>query len=189
VTTVILGIILGLAVVAYAYWNAATQANPAAPAALSSTPTIPGVTAIPGPEPIKLLVPTANIDTPIVEIYLSGTSWDVSGLGMNAGHLHGTAWIEAPGNIVLAGHVEMGDGQRGVFARLTDVQINDSVFLYQGTARRRYVVTRVQTVAPEDLSVLYPTESDRLTLITCLSYDFVQDAYQERLVVIADRVR
>jgi sortase (surface protein transpeptidase) len=41
---------------------------------------------------------------------------------------------------------------------------------------------------PDDLTVLYPTTDERLTLITCDSYDFLQDAYLERMVVIADRI-
>jgi sortase (surface protein transpeptidase) len=36
--------------------------------------------------------------------------------------------------------------------------------------------------------VLYPTDTDRITLITCDSYDFLQNTYQDRLVVVADRV-
>lgn len=38
-----------------------------------------------------LFIPSAGILAPIVDVYLDGTSWDVSGLGMNVGHLQGTA--------------------------------------------------------------------------------------------------
>ena len=130
----------------------------------------------------SIFIPSAGVLSPIVRIYLDGTSWDVDGLGMNVGHLEGTSWLDrGPGNIVLSAHVEMRDGRAGAFAF-----IGDLVILKQGNEERHYAVTEIRNVAPDDLSVVYPTTSERLTLITCDGYDFLQNAYTERTVVIAE---
>lgn len=144
-------------------------------------------TAVKKPDALSFLVPAASIRANVVEVFLDGVSWDVSRLGNNAGHLQGTARFGSKGNLVLAGHVEMADGRPGVFARLDKLDAGDALILSRGRLQRKYVVSAVKTVSPDDLSVLYPTTEDRLTLITCDNYDFLQNVYQERIVVIADR--
>lgn len=134
-----------------------------------------------------LLAPTAGIRSAVVEIFLSGTSWDVSRLGERAGHLQGTAAFGARGNLGLAGHVEMADGRPGIFARLDQVEVGDPLIMKRGTREKRYQVTEIRAVSPDDLTVLYPTERDRLTLITCSEYNFWHDTYRKRFVVVAER--
>jgi LPXTG-site transpeptidase (sortase) family protein len=151
------------------------------PAPVIATPDAP-------PEPTTVFIPTVGVHTSIIEAYLDGTSWDVTHLGTNAGHLQGTSSFEQPGNVVLAGHVELSDGRRGVFARIGEVSVGDPIIVEQGDEDRHYIVRAVQTTSADDLSVLYPTTNDQLTLITCDSYDFLQDVYLERIVVIAERI-
>jgi LPXTG-site transpeptidase (sortase) family protein len=121
-----------------------------------------------------------------VQAYLSGNSWDVSQIRANVGHLQGTSWVGQNGNVVLSGHVERADGSAGVFANLDLVQVGDPIRLTVNGQERRYNVTEIRTTTPEDLSPIMPTRSERLTLITCGEYDFFQDAYLERLIIIAD---
>lgn len=132
--------------------------------------------------------PTAGITSEVIESYISGTTWDVTDLGRFVGHLQGTAWVDTPGNIVLAGHVEMADGRQGVFANINDLAIGDPVYLAQSGEERVYQVTQLFTTGPDDLSVLHPSPSERLTLITCSNYNFLQDEYLDRVVVIAERI-
>jgi LPXTG-site transpeptidase (sortase) family protein len=134
-----------------------------------------------------LLLPTVGVNMPIIQVYLSNSSWDISHLGQNVGHLEGTAWFDTPGNVALSGHVEMADGRKGVFARLNQMKTGDPIFVNHDGQRIEYIVTEVRVVDPDDISVLYPTLDSRLTLITCGSYDFLQDIYEERVVVIAER--
>ena len=56
--------------------------------------------------------------------------------------------------------------------------------------KRRYVVVNILSVDYRDVSVVYPTTFNRLTLITCdiPSYVAEQGIYYERLVIIADEV-
>lgn len=134
-----------------------------------------------------LFAPTAGISAAVIQSYLDGTSWDVRELGAFAGHLQGTAWLNQPGNIVLAGHVELADGRQGVFASIGQLSVGDPIFLTQDGEQRVYAVRELRTVNPDDMSVLYPTSDEQLTLITCSNYDFLRDVYHERLVVVARR--
>lgn len=134
-----------------------------------------------------LFAPTAGISTGIIQSYLNGVSWDVAELGAAAGHLQGTAWLNGPGNIVLAGHVELTDGRRGVFASIDRLNVGDPLILTQNGEQRVYTVQELRRVEPDDMTVLYPSDSDLLTLITCSNYDFLRDIYHERLVVVAVR--
>jgi LPXTG-site transpeptidase (sortase) family protein len=142
----------------------------------------------PATEPATLLIPKAGVASQIIQIFLDGSSWDISLLGENVGHLQGTATFDQPGNIVLVGHVEMADGGQGVFAQLRNLAEEDLIVYRRGNDERLYRVRSVGIAAPDDLTVLYPTQSEQLTLITCDSYDLLTNSYLERLVVVADRV-
>ena len=137
----------------------------------------------------RFLAPTAGINSHVVESYLNGESWDVADLGAQVGHLQGTAWTHQPGNIVLAGHVEMADGRAGIFAGIDQMSIGDPLYLQQDGEERVYQVTQLFHTEPDDLTVLYPSQTEQLTLVTCSNYDFFADEYRDRFIVIAERVQ
>ena len=153
-----------------------TQAPPqAAPAAL-------------GEDYPRFSIPTAGISTLIVQLQIVDNSWGVFGLGSNVGHLVGTAPLMGTGNIVLVGHVEMADGSPGVFAGINSLSAGQRIFVNWRGEQREYDVSSVQTTNPDDVSVLYPTDQEQLTLITCSDYDFFRNTYLQRVVVVAPRV-
>lgn len=190
---IVLGVVFGLGFVILDRWR-----NPPAdvPPAPTLAPTIeatlaPTIPPLPTATPIakaNLIAPTAGINAQVVNVYLDGTSWDVSSLGEKVGHLEGTAWFGKPGNIALAGHVEMRDGRPGIFARIDEVKEGDPIILRLDAVEQRYSVTEILRVEPDDLSVIYPSTTEKITLITCDDYDFIQNAYLERVVIVAERV-
>ena len=114
------------------------------------------------------------------------TTWEVP--AFRAGHAQGTAGAGAPGTAVLLGHVtsrQAGD----VFRTLDRAQIGDEVQVFSESRRFDYRVVDVRAVPPTDLSVLQPTDTAGLALVTCtgrwlpLAWD-----YAERLVVRAELV-
>lgn len=168
----------------------------------TATPQFSGQLAVtPSPTPIivdyigpdienaALVIPGAGIVAPIIQVYLSETTWDVTQLGNNIGHLEGTRWVSEGGNIVLSGHVELSDGRQGIFANLTDLQAGDRVIITQNGIDYHYDIASITSHDPSDLTPIYPTESNILTLITCGTYDFVSDTYLERVVVVAEQVK
>lgn len=194
--------LFGIAFYIYDNWNdipvaaalptAAATLVPSVTATPMPSPTAPPRTSIPGrqeiPQDTTLFIPTAGIFSYVVQAYLDGTSWDISQLRSNAGHLEGTPWVDQPGNVVISGHVELSTGQPGIFASLIDLEIGDVVTVRSNEIDYIYVISEIYNTQPDDLQPLMPTTTDRLTLITCNSYDFLSNTYQERVIVVAERV-
>ncbi|MBZ0293269.1 MAG: sortase [Anaerolineae bacterium] len=194
ITVILLGVIVGVAYLIYDNLSQPQQALPIPTLAPEPQATavslLPAATATLAQEitaGAQLIAPTAGINTRVIQSYISGNSWDVSDLGIYAGHLQGTSWVDHPGNVVLAGHVEMADGGRGVFADIGTLNVGDPLILRQNGSEYVYTVSELLSVKPDDLSVVYPSTTSRLTLITCSNYSFLQDIYQDRFVVIAEK--
>lgn len=131
-----------------------------------------------------------NVDSRIVEFPIVGDTWAISPWERHVGHLEATGWFDAPGNVVLAGHSVMPDGKAGVFANLASLAVGDTFSLFDGEVERQYQVSEVLVVSEYDLSVVYPTNDERVTLITCEvnSFDEATQTYSNRLVVVATRL-
>jgi sortase A len=86
------------------------------------------------------------------------------------GHIPGTAPLGEPGNIGIAGHRD------GFFRGLKDVHVGETIDVYTQRGRSRYAVDEVQTVSPDDVSVLAPRAKPSLTLVTCYPFYFVGSA-------------
>ncbi len=162
------------------------------PTAIAPTAPAPGVVLV-GTAPefpaTRLVVPAMEIDVPVEIAPIRGGIWDVSGLEQAVGHLQGTASPGEMGNVVLAGHVTLPpDGRRGPFYRLSGLKPGDVVEVYRGDRQFVYEIDGATVVSPTDVQVAYPTESPRLTLITCQSYDKTLAEYTERLVVFGHLV-
>lgn len=206
---IVLGAIAGVGFLLYdSLFTGSDEPEPSLPVVSNITPeptteTITEPTLTPTPLPTSvpiasnyrqitdahLIIPSIAINTPVINVYLNGTSWDVSSLGINVGHLQGTTWIGGvPGNIVLSGHVELSDGRLGVFANIENLQIGDRIILREGNTELRYAVVDIYNTEPSNLDPVRPTIEERLTLITCDSYDFFRDAYLERTIVVAERI-
>ena len=109
----------------------------------------------------------------------NGTEDDVLNLGV--GRVSGTAHIGEIGNLALAGHRD------GYFRPLKDIAIGDSIIVRHVDGIEEYVVSDLLIVNPENVSVLAPTISSRLTLVTCYPFYFVGNA-PKRFIVVADRL-
>lgn len=138
----------------------------------------------------SIRIPSIGVQSAIKVFPLDGVSWAIDPWDPLVGHLQGTAWLDRVGNIALGGHSEYPDGRPGIFYRLQNVGIGDEIFIREGDTEFRYVVVNTFSVDYRDVSVVFPTSQNRLTLITCdiPSYVAEQNWYYERLVVQADRV-
>lgn len=97
------------------------------------------------------------------------------------GHIEDTARPGADGNSGLAGHRD------GFFRGLKDIVPGDAILLETLQGTEAYVVERTWIVTPDDVSVLDPTPTQSLTLVTCYPFYFVGSAPQ-RFIVRAVRV-
>jgi LPXTG-site transpeptidase (sortase) family protein len=144
--------------------------------------------------PFRVAAANVNLLADIVPLYfdMSIDTWNLSYLYNQAGHLEGTANLDEGGNFVLAGHVELGDGLPGPFARIGELRQGDLISIFRENAANteivRYAVTEVLIVAPDDFSVIRNRGYEELTLITCADWDAQKRDYLKRVVVRARRL-
>src|SRR6185436_10800942 len=102
------------------------------------------------------------------------------------GHAEMTAGAGGPGNAVLLGHVSS-RAVGNVFHNLDRVRVGDKIYVSSGDEQFEYRVVDVHAVDRRDASVLRPTETPSVSLITCagLWLPLVND-YAQRLVVKAE---
>jgi LPXTG-site transpeptidase (sortase) family protein len=138
----------------------------------------------------RVRIPTIALDepvvvAPIVEVDGSRT-WSVP--SFRVGHGQYTAGAGQVGNAVLFGHVaSLHDGS--VFRNLHRVRTGDIVQIFSGSRQFDYRVVAERIVSPDDISVLQPTGTASLIIITCAGEWMPRiDDYNERLVVRADLV-
>jgi sortase A len=129
----------------------------------------------PGPPAMAVLrIPKFGIEVPV----LPGT--DEVTLDRAVGHIDDTALPGLDGNIGIAGHRD------GFFRGLKDIGVGDVIELETPHGKEVYRVQRTWVVSPDDVSVLDPTPTRSLTLVTCYPFYFVGPA-PERFIVRAER--
>jgi LPXTG-site transpeptidase (sortase) family protein len=146
------------------------------------TPTVDTVS------PTRMITfPAASMSAPVIPAGRVQGTWETRHLGDSVGHLVGTSWLDDPGgNIVLAGHVESAAGAPGPFAYLFEAKVGDLVILRDGAREEDYRVTAIKRVGPYDVSYVAQDGHPRVTMITCTDWDYEQQTYLGRLVVIAE---
>jgi sortase A len=125
----------------------------------------------PSPAPLGVLrIPRLRLEAPL----LGGT--EEAKLDRGLGHIEDTAPPGTDGNAGIAGHRD------GFFRVLKDITEGDTIELQTLAGRETYRVERTWIVEPEDVSVLDPTPSRSLTLVTCYPFYFVGSAPQRFIV-------
>jgi sortase A len=125
----------------------------------------------PAPAPLGVLrIPRLRIEAALLE----GT--DDPTLERGVGLIEETARPGTEGNVGIAGHRD------GFFRALKDIAEGDAIELQTLGGRETYRVERTWIVEPEDVSVLDPTPSRSLTLVTCYPFYFVGSAPQRFIV-------
>jgi sortase A len=102
-------------------------------------------------------------------------------LARAVGHVPGTALPWDPGNTVLAGH-------RDTFFRpLRNLRDGDEIRVTTTRGTFDYRVISTEIVEPDDVSVLAPTASRSLTLVTCYPFVYVGQAPQRFIIHASPR--
>jgi sortase A len=132
--------------------------------------------AAPAPPPLAVLrIPKIRLEAAV----LPGT--DDFTLNRALGHIDDTAPPGADGNSGIAGHRD------GFFRGLKDVVAGDDMELETVGGKEVYRVRAIWIVSPEDVSVLDPTTTRSLTLVTCYPFYHIGPA-PERYIVRAERI-
>ena len=130
----------------------------------------------PAPPPLAVLrIPKIHLEVAV----LPGS--DDATLDRGVGHVEQTALPGADGNIGIAGHRD------GFFRGLKDIVVGDRIELDTADGMDTYRIARTWIVEPDDVSVLDPTPTRTITLVTCYPFYFVGSAPQ-RFIVRAERI-
>lgn len=123
------------------------------------------------PEALAVLrIPRIGVAVPVLE----GTDdWT---LDRAVGHIADTAAPGADGNSGIAGHRD------GFFRGLKDIREGDEMTLETQHGREAYRIERTWIVDPSDVSVLDPTPSRSITLVTCYPFYYIGSAPQRFIV-------
>jgi sortase A len=115
--------------------------------------------------------PIARLEIPRLrydEIVLEGATPRT--LAFGPARLLSGAEVGGPGNLVVAGH------RTSWFRPLEAIRQGDAINIEwfdarrKGLRERRYTVTEIRVVNPDDLDLLGPTADDELTLLTCYPF-------------------
>ena len=154
------------------------------PEQAGESPIRPG-SSLPERPATRLVIPAMGLDVPVILSPIVNQTWKVDHLGKDfVGHLEGTASPGDPSNVVLAGHVTLAHNVYGPFAGLGKLQPGDAIIVYAGDRSYTYIVDYRQLVDRTDVQVAYPTDTGRVTLITCTNWSDEMGAYQQRLIVV-----
>jgi LPXTG-site transpeptidase (sortase) family protein len=134
---------------------------------------------------LKIEIPSQKVNVDIVGVPLVDGEWDITWLGSNAGYLNGTAFPTWQGNSVITGHVYLSNGLPGPFVNLGRLKWGDEITIHAFGQSYIYSVRSVQTVDPDDISVLGHKDRSWITLLTCEEYDSQAGAYKKRIAVQA----
>jgi sortase A len=130
----------------------------------------------PAPAPLAVLrIPKIRLEVAV----LPGT--DDRTLDRGVGHIQDTAQPGMDGNLGIAGHRD------GFFRGLKDMTPGDLMELDTLQGTDVYRVERTWVVGPDEVSVLDPTSTPAITLVTCYPFYFVGSA-PDRFIVRAVRV-
>lgn len=139
-------------------------------------------------EPRRLRIGKINLDVPIFPAGIDSDGYlAIPDDRKSVGWFYKSARVGEPGNLVLTGHFDLPGGKPGVFSRLRELSMGDTVILDSTTAYE-YVVTSVDWVYENDdrrlERVFTKSGTPIITLITCGGqWQSGKDTYDRRLLV------
>jgi len=150
-------------------------------------PVEPPIAVVPRGEPIRILIPSIDVDADLVPLGLrSDGAMEVPDFGLAGWYSRGPR-PGHPGPAVIAAHVDSYAGP-DVFFRLRELVADDQVhIIYDSGDRVTFVVTWSERTPKEALPVasMWPTTNERLlALITCGgTFDRNARSYRDNVVV------
>jgi sortase A len=112
-------------------------------------------------QPRRMMIPAINVDAPVVQ----GVEWEQ--LKKGVGQVPGTALPGEIGNSVYAAH---NDIYGELFRHLDQLQPGDEIRVFTASEEFRYVIREWRIVEPTAVSVMEPTPTPTITLISCYPY-------------------
>lgn len=132
------------------------------------------------PPDMRVVIPSINQNVPVIGVRnenlinrkFEQLESDIqTALRNGVVHYPGTALPGDSGNVVLTGHSSYYTWDPGrfkdVFALLHGVKLKDRIVVYFSQKKYIYEVNNIKVILPKDIDVLLPSDTEKLTLITC----------------------
>lgn len=130
----------------------------------------------PSQPPSKIIIPSLNIDLPIVEAKVINGFWEIS--QTSASHGIGSANPGEIGNTIIFAHA-----REGLFGPLKDIKQGTKVYLLTKDRWYFYSVKEIKMVDPSQIEEISQTPDETLTLYTCSGF-----LDSKRLIAKAKRI-
>lgn len=141
----------------------------------SLTSTIPQIFNVNKNPPLRVVIPSLNIDLPVKESKIINGYWEV--FPDSAGFGLGSAYPEENGNQVIFAHARI-----GLFEPLKNIKTGDKITVFTKNKWFTYQVSEIKEVLPSQTEVIAATSEPILTLYTCTGY-----SDSKRLIVISKK--
>jgi LPXTG-site transpeptidase (sortase) family protein len=132
----------------------------------------------------RLVIPSLKVNAWVKPVVYDGHSWDLTNILGEVAWLADSAYPWENENTVMTAHVRF-KGLNVPFQFLPQIQNGALIYLYTARGTYTYRVMEQKLVEREDLSVVAPSGTAQLTLITCAKWDSRLSTYTRRQVVIA----
>ena len=135
----------------------------------------------------KLLLPTVDVASSVIDIPIVNGNWDVSELNDDSGILEGFAsHPDHPGAMVVAAHATTQWPKPGPFADLRLMNLGDPIIFQIDGIEYVYEISRFLRVDISNVNILNKYGQDGIVLVTCGDYNFLTGEYGARLVAYGD---
>ena len=135
------------------------------------TQSAPVITKIDANAPSELAIPVLGVTAPIIDEPSIRESDIQNSLQKGVVHYANTAYPGQKGNVVIFGHssgaIWTAGDYKFVFTRLGALKTDDFITVNYKGVHYTYKVTDSTVIPPTDFSVVQPTSTPQLTLITC----------------------
>ncbi|CAN5201881.1 hypothetical protein BH09PAT2_BH09PAT2_02030 [soil metagenome] len=124
--------------------------------------------------PSRLVIPSANIDLPLVPSSIKDGEWETTDQGVS--YLKGGTLPGDRGNSIMYGH-----NFENLLGPLIRVKTGDDLTVkFSNGEEKTFVVAGIMTVTPDQTHILNDTSDRRITLYTCTGF-----LDSKRLVIVA----
>jgi LPXTG-site transpeptidase (sortase) family protein len=142
------------------------------------------------PMPMRIQIPTLELDMELVDVPLEDKTWRVEWLGESAGLLSGSS-LPGEGLSIIAAHNTLNSTAYGPFALLSTMEVNDSIFVNgednKLTIFRVYANELLDANGMEELLSIAEKTENTLVLVTCEN-ESIDGGYLNRRVIFAKPV-
>ncbi|MBQ4511564.1 MAG: sortase [Anaerolineaceae bacterium] len=139
------------------------------------------------PLQMRIQIPSLNLETELVNVPLTGSTWQVEWLGDRAGLLSGSA-LPGKGLSIIAAHNTLNDAAYGPFALLSTLDENAMILVNDKNNHsqifRVFANELLDADGMDELLAIAEREENTLALVTCENED-MNGGYLNRRVIFA----